>query len=400
MSERSSGTVIITAMDLSIPDLFELDSDLSNEEALIRDTVRSFVDDKFLPIVADHYEAGTFPMELIPQVAEMGLLGMHLEGYGCAGTSALAYGVASRELERGDTGLRSLVSVQGSLAMFPIWKYGSEDQKQEWLPRMAAGEVIGCFGLTESDHGSDPGSMKTFAKRDGDDWIINGSKLWITNGTIAQVAIVWAQTDEGIRGFIVPTDTPGFEATEIKQKMSLRASVTAGLFFDNLRIPDSLRLPEVVGLRGPLGCLTEARFGITFGVIGSAIACFEAAREYMGQRHQFGRPLASFQLSQQKFADMLTDISNSSLQSFRLAELKEAGRATPTHVSMVKRHNVRAAIDTARTARSMLGANGISLEYPVIRHMMNLESVLTYEGTEEVHTLVLGQAVTGISAFS
>ncbi len=389
----------MAGMDVMIPDLFELDQKLSTEETLIRDTVRDFVNDKFLPIVADHYEAGTFPMDLIAQVADMGLLGMHLEGYGCAGTSGLAYGVASRELERGDTGLRSLVSVQGSLAMFPIWKWGSEEQKQEWLPRMAAGEVIGCFGLTEPDHGSDPSSMKTTARRDGDDWIINGSKLWITNGTIAQVAIVWAQTDNGIRGFIVPTDTPGFEAREIKQKMSLRASATAALFFDDLRIPESLRLPDAIGIGAPLGCLTEARFGITFGVIGSAIACFEAARSYMGQREQFGRSLASFQLSQQKFADMLTDISNASLQSFRLAEMKAEGRATAVHVSMVKRHNVRAAIDTARTARSMLGANGISLEYPVIRHMMNLESVLTYEGTEEVHTLVLGQAVTGISAF-
>ena len=386
-------------MDVTLPDLFELDSTLTDEEALIRDTVRSFVDDKWMPLVADHYEAGTFPMELIPQVAEMGLLGMHLEGYGCAGTSALAYGVASRELERGDTGLRSLVSVQGSLAMYPIWRYGSEEQKQDWLPRMAAGEVIGCFGLTEPDHGSDPSSMKTFARRDGDDWIINGSKMWITSGTIAGVAIVWAQTDEGIRGFIVPTDTPGFEAREIKQKMSLRASATASLFFDDMRIPESLRLPDAIGIGGPLRCLTEARFGITFGVIGSAIACFEAARDYMGEREQFGKPLASYQLSQQKFADMLTDISNSTLQSFRLAELKAQGRATPVHVSMVKRHNVRAAIDTARTARSMLGANGISLEYPVVRHMMNLESVLTYEGTEEIHTLVLGQAVTGISAF-
>jgi glutaryl-CoA dehydrogenase len=386
-------------MDVTLPDLFDLDSTLSDEEALIRDTVRSFVNDKWLPIVADHYEAGTFPMELIPQIAEMGLLGMHLEGYGCAGTSALAYGVASRELERGDTGLRSLVSVQGSLAMYPIWKWGSEDQKNEWLPKMAAGEVIGCFGLTEPDHGSDPSSMKTVARRDGDDWIINGSKMWITSGTIAGVAIVWAQTDEGIRGFIVPTDTPGFEAREIKQKMSLRASATAALFFDDMRIPESLRLPEAIGIGAPLGCLTEARFGITFGVIGSAIACFEAAREYMGQREQFGKPISGFQLSQQKFADMLTDISNASLQSFRLAELKAEGKATPIHVSMVKRHNVRAAIDTARTARAMLGANGISLEYPVIRHMMNLESVLTYEGTEEIHTLVLGQAVTGISAF-
>ncbi len=389
----------MAAMDVSIPDFFDLEQKLTAEESLIRDTVRDFVEDKFLPVVADHYEAGTFPMDLIPQIAEMGLLGMHLDGYGCAGTSALAYGVASRELERGDTGLRSLVSVQGSLAMFPIWKWGSEEQKQEWLPRMAAGELIGCFGLTEPDHGSDPSSMKTTARRDGDDWIINGSKLWITNGTIAQVAIVWAQTDQGIRGFIVPTDTPGFEAREIKQKMSLRASATAALFFDDMRIPEALRLPDAIGIGAPLGCLTEARFGITFGVIGSAIACFESARDYMGQREQFGRPLAAFQLSQQKFADMLTAIANSSLQSFRLAELKEEGKARAVHVSMVKRHNVRAAIDTARTARSMLGATGISLEYPVIRHMMNLESVLTYEGTEEVHTLVLGQAVTGIPAF-
>ncbi len=361
--------------------------------------IRRFVDDKWMPIVADHFDAGTFPMDLVPQIADLGLLGIHLDGYGCAGASATAYGIACRELERGDSGLRSFVSVQGSLCMFPIWKFGSEEQKQAWLPRMAAGEIIGCFGLTEPDHGSDPGSMTTRARKDGDDWILNGAKRWITNAGIAHVAIVWAQTDEGIRGFIVPTDTPGFEARKIEKKLSLRASVTGEFYLDDVRIPESFRLPEAVGMKGPLSCLSEARYGIVWGAVGAGMACLEAARDYATGREQFGKPIAGFQITQAKLAEMLTDMTNASLQAFRLGQLKELGRCEPAHVSMAKRHNVRAAIDTARTARTILGANGISLEYPVIRHMVNLESVLTYEGTEEIHTLVLGETATGVAAY-
>ena len=381
-------------------DFFDLDSRLSDDEQLIRDTVRRFVDDKFMPVIAEHYEAGTFPMDLVPQIGEMGLLGMHLHGYECAGATSTAYGIACRELERGDSGLRSLVSVQGSLCMFPIWKYGSEEQKNEWLPRMAAGEVIGCFGLTEPDHGSDPGSMITRAVRRGDDWVLNGAKRWITNAGVADIAIVWANTDEGFRGFIVPTDSPGFEARKILNKLSLRASVTGEFYLDDVVVPESMRLPMASSIGAPLSCLTEARFGIVFGVLGAAINCFETARDYQLDRTQFGRPLASFQISQIKLADMMTGITNGHLQAVRLAELHEAGTMTPVHVSMAKRHNVRMAIDIARTARAMLGANGVSLEYPVMRHANNLESVLTYEGTEEIHGLSLGKEITGISAFS
>ena len=381
-------------------DFYDLDSRLSEDEQLMRDTVRRFVDDKFIPVVADHFEAGTFPMDLFPQIAEMGLLGMHLHGYECAGASATAYGVVCRELERGDSGLRSFVSVQGSLCMFPIWKYGSEEQKNEWLPRMASGEVIGCFGLTEPDHGSDPGSMITRAVRRGDDWVLNGAKRWITNAGIADIAIVWANTDEGFRGFIVPTDSEGFEAHKIQNKLSLRASVTGEFYLDDVVVPESMRLPKAASIGAPLSCLTEARFGIAFGAVGAAIACYEAARDYQIERPQFGKPLASFQLNQVKLADMLTGITNGHLQAQRLCELHGAGTMKPVHVSMAKRHNVRMAIDVARTARAMLGANGISLEYPVMRHANNLESVLTYEGTEEIHGLVLGKEITGISAFS
>jgi glutaryl-CoA dehydrogenase len=384
---------------IDIADFYELDDTLSDEDRLLRDTVRRFVDDKWMPVVADHFEAGTFPFDLVPQVAQLGLLGIHLEGYGCAGASATAYGIACRELERGDSGLRSFVSVQGSLCMFPIWKYGSEEQKHDWLPRMAAGELIGCFGLTEPDHGSDPGSMQTRARRDGDDWILHGSKRWITNAGIADLAIVWAQTEDGIRGFVVPTDTPGFEARKIEKKLSLRASVTGEFYMDDVRVPEAWRLPEAAGMKGPLSCLSEARYGIVWGAVGAGLACLEAARDYAVGRPQFDRPIAGFQITQAKLAGMLTDMTNASLQAHRLGQLKEAGRATPTHVSMAKRHNVRAALDTARTARTILGANGISLEYPVIRHMVNLESVLTYEGTEEIHTLVLGEAATGIPAY-
>ncbi|HEC09417.1 MAG TPA: acyl-CoA dehydrogenase [Acidimicrobiales bacterium] len=381
------------------PDLFALDARLGDEETMIRDTVRRFVDSEFLPVVAEHFEAGTFPEELIPTIGEMGLFGMHLEGYGCAGASATAYGIACRELERGDSGLRSLVSVQGSLCMFPIWRYGSTEQKERYLPGMAAGEIIGCFGLTEPDHGSDPANMSTRAVRRGDEWVLNGAKRWITNAGIADIAIVWARSEEGMRGFIVPTDTPGFEAHRIHGKLSLRASVTGEFYLDDVVVPEENRLPDALSIGAPLSCLSEARYGIAFGVVGAATACFESARDYMLERPQFGRPLASFQISQIKFADMLTAITNSQLQAFRLGELKEAGEIRPVHISMAKRHNVRAAIDVARMARAMLGANGVSLEYPPIRHMANLESVLTYEGTEEIHGLILGQEITGIPAF-
>ncbi len=380
-------------------DFFDLDTTLTSEEALVRDTVRKLVDERFLPVIGEHFMAGTFPMELIPTIAEMGLLGMHLDGYGCAGMSARAYGIACRELERGDSGLRSFVSVQGSLCMYPIWRYGSEEQKEQWLPAMAAGEAIGCFGLTEPDHGSDPGGMTTTAKREGGDWVLNGAKRWITNAGIADVAIVWARTDEGIRGFVVPTDTPGFTARKIEDKLSLRASDTGEFYLDDCRVPDESRLPEARGLGAPLSCLSEARFGIAFGAVGAATECLETARRYAVERHQFDRPIASFQLTQAKLADMMTGVAAAALMAFRLAELKESGDLEPAHVSMVKRHNVRVAIDAARSARTILGANGVSIEYPVFRHMVNLESVLTYEGTEEIHTLVLGEAATGLPAY-
>ncbi|MFI9552624.1 acyl-CoA dehydrogenase family protein [Nonomuraea endophytica] len=381
-------------------DLLRIDDRLNPDQRLIRDTVTSFVTDRILPDVADWFEQGTFPArELAPVLGELGLLGMHLEGYGCAGTDATSYGVACRELEAGDSGLRSFVSVQGSLAMFPIWKYGSAEQKEEWLPRMAAGEAIGCFGLTEPDHGSDPSNMRTYAKRDGSDWILNGSKMWITNGSIADVAVVWAQTDEGIRGFVVPTDTPGFSAPEIHKKLSLRASVTSSLYFDDLRLPSTAVLPEVSGLKGPLSCLSEARFGILWGVVGAARACLESAVDYSKTRVQFGKPIGAFQLTQEKLAWMYVGTAQASLTAFHLGALKDAGDLNPRQVSFGKLANVRAALDIARQARSILGGNGITLEYPVIRHMNNLESVLTYEGTQEIHTLVLGEALTGLSAY-
>ncbi len=380
-------------------DFLELDEQLPDDERMIRDTVRRFVDDKWIPVVADHFEAGTFPHDLVPLIGEMGLLGMHLEGYGCAGASATAYGVACRELERGDSGLRSFVSVQGSLCMFPIRAYGSDEQKERYLPGMATGELIGCFGLTEPDHGSDPGSMATTARRDGDDWILNGTKRWITNGSLADVAIVWARTDEGVRGFLVDAGTPGYEAFDIEKKLSLRASHTSELVLTDVRVPESQRLPEAHGLRAPLSCLAEARYGIAWGAVGAAIACYESALDYQLGRPQFGRPLAGFQLSQAKFADMITQITLGQLLASRLGALKDAGRITTEQVSMGKRNNVAMALNIAREARGMLGANGVSLEYPVIRHMTNLESVYTYEGTHEVHALVLGQHVTGLSAF-
>lgn len=381
-------------------DFLAVDALLDPEERLLRDTVRQFVKDRIVPDVADWFEAGTFPLELAKEMGALGLLGMHLEGYGCAGTSAVQYGLACIELEAGDSGARSFASVQGSLSMFPIRAFGSEEQKQEWLPQMAAGEKIGCFGLTEADSGSDPSSMRTNARRDGEDWVLNGSKMWITNGGIADVAIVWAKTDDGIRGFIVPTDTPGFAANDIHQKLSLRASVTSELVFTDVRLPASAVLPEVVGMKGPLSCLNEARFGILFGVIGAARACYESALHYSKERVQFDKPIAAFQLTQRKLVDMMVGINRGMLVAMHLGRMKDAGTLTPAHVSFGKLDNVRMALEVARSARSVLGANGITLEYPVIRHMNNLESVFTYEGTNEIHTLILGQAITGESAFS
>ncbi|MET9249646.1 acyl-CoA dehydrogenase family protein [Nonomuraea sp. NPDC003709] len=381
-------------------DLLRLDDRLDADQRLIRDTVKSFVSDRVLPHVGDWFEEAVFPArELAPELGALGLLGMHLQGYGCAGTDAVSYGVACRELEAGDSGLRSFVSVQGSLAMFPIWRYGSDEQKEEWLPRMAAGSAIGCFGLTEPDYGSDPANMRTYAKKDGSDWILNGSKMWITNGSIADVAVVWAQTDEGIRGFVVPTSTPGFSAPEIHKKLSLRASVTSSLYFDDVRLPASAALPDVTGLRGPLSCLSEARFGIVWGVVGAARACLEAAVIYAKSRVQFDKPIGAFQLTQEKLAWMYVGAAQAQLTALHLGMLKDAGQLEPRQISFGKLANVRAALDIARQARSILGGNGITLEYPVIRHMNNLESVLTYEGTQEIHTLVLGEALTGLAAY-
>ena len=382
-------------------DFLDIDSLLSDEEKLLRGTVRDYVEKEITPHVGDWWEEGILPQEqLAKEFGDIGLLGMHLEGYGCAGTSATAYGLACLELEAGDSGIRSFVSVQGSLVMFPIWEFGSEEQKQEWLPRMAAGEVIGCFGLTEADSGSDPSSMRTNAKRDGSDWIINGSKMWITNGSIAGVAIVWARTEDGIRGFIIPTDTPGFSAPEIKKKASLRASVTSELILDNVRVPDAFVLPGVSSMRGPLSCLNEARFGIAFGAIGAARACYETALDYSLEREQFGAPIGSFQLTQKKLVDMMVAVQRGTLIALHLGRRKDEGKITPEQVSFGKFDNVRNALEVARTARSILGANGITLEYPVMRHMANLETVFTYEGTNEIHTLLMGQAITGLNAFN
>ena len=380
-------------------DFLQIDRLLTDEERLIRDTVREFVGDKVLPDVAEWFEAGTFPKELAKEMGSLGLFGMHLEGYGCAGTNAVSYGLACTELEAGDSGVRSFVSVQGSLAMYPIWAFGSEEQKVRWLPPMAAGDVIGCFGLTEADAGSDPGSMKTRARRDGSDWILDGTKMWITNGGIADVAVVWANTDEGVRGFIVPTDTPGFSTNDIHQKLSLRASVTSELIFEGVRLPADSVLPHVTGLKGPLSCLNEARFGILFGATGAGRAAYEAALEYAKDRVQFSKSIASYQLTQRKLVEMMVKVNQAMLLSIHLGRRHDDGTLTSEQVSFGKMQNVRTALEVAREARSVLGANGITLEYPVIRHMNNLESVYTYEGTNEVHTLVLGQAITGIAAF-
>ena len=380
-------------------DLLRIDDQLTEDERLVRDTARAFARDRVLPHVADWFEAGILPREIAPEIGKLGLLGMHLTGYGCAGMGAVSYGVACREMEAADSGLRSLVSVQGSLCMFPIWKYGSEEQKQEWLPRMAAGEAIGCFGLTEPDHGSDPSSMATKAVRDGSDWLLSGTKMWITNGGIADVAVVWAATQEGIRGFLVPRAAKGFSTRNIHKKLSLRASVTSELHLDRVRLPADAMLPGVSGLKGPLSCLSEARYGIVWGVTGAARACLESAAEYSRTREQFGRKIGGFQLTQAKLAWMLADLARAQLLALHLGRLKEAGEITPEQISLGKMANVRTAIDIARQARTVLGANGITLEYPVIRHANNLEAVLTYEGTEEIHTLAIGQALTGISAY-
>ena len=380
--------------------LFAIDHLLSEEERAIRDVVRSFIDDQVRPYVADWFEAGSIPArELAKGFGELGLLGMHLDGYGCAGTSAVAYGLAALELEAGDSGIRSLVSVQGSLAMYAIHAFGSEGQKEEWLPKMAAGDAIGCFGLTEADHGSNPSGMITNAKADGSDWVLNGSKMWITNGNVADVAVVWAQTDDGIRGFVVPTATPGFVANEIHKKLSLRASVTSELVFTDVRLPKSAMLPGVRGLRGPLSCLNEARFGIAFGTLGAARDCLETAISYALDREQFGRPIAGFQLTQRKFADMALELGKGMLLALHLGRLKDEGIITAEQVSLGKLNNARESLMIARECRNILGGNGITLEYPIIRHMNNLESVYTYEGTNEMHTLVVGQALTGIAAF-
>ncbi len=378
-----------------------IDAVLSQDERDIRDAVRHFCDDRVEPHIATWFEEGTVPgiRDLALELGDLGVLGMHLEGYGCGGMSATEYGLACLELEATDSGLRSLVSVQGSLAMFAIHRWGSEEHKQRWLPDMAAGRAIGCFGLTEPDAGSDPASMRSRARRDGDDWILDARKMWITNGSVADVAIVWAQTVEGIRGFVVPTDTPGFSAPLIKHKMSLRASVTSELVLDSVRLPADAVLPEVVGLRGPLSCLNEARYGIVWGAIGAARSSLEAALAFAGERTQFGKPIASFQLTQQKLADMTLEVVKGTLLALHLGRTKDAGGLLPAQVSLGKLNNVREALEVCRTARTILGANGISLEYPVIRHMNNLESVLTYEGTSEMHALSIGQAMTGIAAF-
>ncbi len=382
-------------------DLLDIDSSLSDEERQIRAVVRRLVDDTVRPHVAGWYEDGQVPArELARKFGKLGLLGMHLTGYGCAGSSAVAYGLACLELEAGDSGVRSLVSVQGSLAMYAIWRYGSEEQKQRWLPAMATGEAIGCFGLTEPDHGSDPASMTTRARRDGDDWVLHGTKMWITNAPVADVAVIWARTDEGVRGFTVPMDTPGVAAREIRRKMSLRASVTGEISLDDVRLPADARLPGATGLKAPLSCLTEARHGIVWGALGAARECLETALSYATGRTQFGRPLAAFQLTQAKLADMAVEWNKGYLLALHLGRLADAGQLRPDQVSVGKLNNVRESLAIARQCRTILGANGVSGEYPVMRHANNLESVLTYEGTSEIHQLVVGQRLTGLSAFA
>ena len=381
-------------------DFYRIDDLLTEEQRLIRQTVREFVDEQFMPGIEEHFMAGTFPREVIPQLGELGLLGANLEGYGCAGLDSISYGMIMQELERGDSGLRSFVSVQGGLVMYPIWRFGTEEQKQKFLPKLASGEFVGCFGLTEPDHGSNPGGMITHAVEDGDSYVLNGNKMWITNGCVSDVAVVWAKLDGEIRGFLVEKGTPGFSTTLQGGKFSLRASVTSELHFQDCRIPKSNLLPEVSGLKGPLSCLTQARYGIAWGAVGSAMATFDCARKYSISRIQFDRPIASFQLVQAKLAEMVSEITKAQLVALRLAQMKDAKTMTPQHVSLAKRNNVKIALDIAREARDVLGANGVTHEYPVGRHMMNLESVITYEGTHDIHTLILGHAVTGIAAYS
>jgi glutaryl-CoA dehydrogenase len=386
-----------------MPDFLDVSRHLSPEERAIQKTVAAFVDSRVLPTIADHWEKGTFPTELIREIADLGLLGCNLHGYGCAGSSDIAYGLAMQELERADSGLRSFASVQGSLVMYPIHAFGSEEQKKKYLPKMAKGEIIGCFGLTEPDFGSNPSGMRTTAIEDGDSYVLNGTKRWITNGNVAQVALVWAKVGGGdgeVRGFLVPTDTRGFEAQIIHHKASLRASITSELILEDVRVKKDCVLPGVRGMKGPLSALTSARFGIAWGVIGAATACFDSAVDYAKHRVQFGgKPIAAHQLVQAKFAEMLTQISNMQLLTLEVSRLKGEKKMRPQHVSLIKRHNVRAALEIARNCRDILGGNGITLEYPVMRHMCNLETVSTYEGTHDIHTLILGQEVTGIAAF-
>ena len=380
-------------------DFLEVDRLLTEEERAIRGAVRDFVAGEILPGIEEWFESATFPREVAKGLAELGLLGMHLTGYECLGANAVSYGLACLELEAGDSGFRSFVSVQGSLSMFPIWRFGSEEQKERWLPSMARGEVIGCFGLTEPDAGSDPARMRTHARRDGSDWVLSGTKMWITNGGIADLAIVWARSDDGVLGFLVPTDAPGFSTQDVHRKLSLRASVTSELILEGVRLPHDAVLPGVVGMKGPLSCLTEARYGIVWGAMGAARACFESALSYAKERVQWGKPIAAFQLTQRKLADMALEIEKGMLLALHLGRMKDEERLAPQHVSMGKLNNVREALQIAREARGILGANGITLEYPVIRHMNNLESVYTYEGTNEIHTLIVGEALTGLRAY-
>jgi glutaryl-CoA dehydrogenase len=387
-------------MSLDPTDFYRIEDQLSEEERIVRDTVREFVEKEFMPVLVEHVrQDGSFPAELVPKMAELGMFGANLSGYGCAGMNNVAYGLLMQELERGDSGLRSYASVQGSLCMYPIYAYGSAKQKDRWLPLMAGGDVIGCFGLTEPDFGSNPGGMLTRAVRRGDTWVINGTKRWITNGTVAQLAIIWAQTEEGIQGFIVETSSPGFEARDMKGKFSLRASVTSELFLSDVEVPEENRLAGAVGLKGPLGCLTQARYGIAWGAVGAALACFEEALAYSKQRTVFDRPLGSLQIPQQKLANMATEITKAQLLVLQLGRLKDAGKLHHAQVSMAKMNNVDVALQIARNARDMLGANGIVDDYCSMRHMVNLETVRTYEGTHDIHTLIIGRELTGLDAF-